>query len=145
MPADLLLGFVLVAITALTAAGARALAIPHSILLVVVGIAFAFVPGLPRVSLDPDFMLLLPPLLLLYSSGVGMSWSGFRDNLRPIMLLAVGCVLFTATAVATTVHWLLSMPWAVGFVLGAVVSPGTVASLGGQAAIAAGGCVSLVG
>lgn len=123
MPADLLLGFVLVAITALTAASARPLAMPQSILLVVVGTALAFVPGLPRVSLDPDFMLLLllPPLL--YSSGVGMSWSGFRINLRPIMLLAVGCVLFTATAVAATMHWLLGMPWAVGFVLGAVVSP----------------------
>ena len=46
-----------------------------------------------------------------------MSWSGFRINLRPIMLLAVGCVLFTATAVAATMHWLLGMPWAVGFLV----------------------------
>jgi len=123
MPAALLLGFVLVAVTALTAAGARPLAMPHSILLVLVGIALAFVPGLPRVSLDPNLMLLLllPPLL--YSSGVGMSWGGFRANLRSIMLLAVGCVLFTAAAVAATGHWLLGLPWTVGFVLGAVVSP----------------------
>ena len=123
MPSDLLLGFVLVAITALTVAGARPLSVPHSIMLVLVGIVLAFIPGLPRVSLDPDLMLLLllPPLL--YSSGVGMSWNGFRANLRPIMLLAIGCVLFTAAAVAATGHWLLGMPWAVGFVLGAVVSP----------------------
>ena len=66
-------------------------------------------------------MLLLPPLL--YTSGVGMSWRGFKKNLRPILLLAVGCVLFTAAAVAAAMHWVFHMPWAVGFVLGAVVSP----------------------
>ncbi len=43
-------------------------------------------------------LLLLPPLL--YFSGVGMSWRGFKKYLRPIMLMAVGCVLFTASVVA---------------------------------------------
>lgn len=122
MQPALLLGFVLVAVTAIAAAGARRLGVPHSILLVLLGIALAFVPGLPRVALDPELvlLLLLPPLL--YSSGVGISWRGFRANLRPILLLAVGCVLFTATVVAAAMHWLFGLPWAVGFVLGAVVS-----------------------
>ncbi|MBV9654875.1 MAG: Na+/H+ antiporter [Acetobacteraceae bacterium] len=119
----LTLGFALVALTALTAVAARRLQLPHSIVLVVVGTAVAFVPGLPPVTLDPELVLLLflPPLL--YSSGVGMSWRGFRAELRPIMLLAVGCVLFTAAAVAAVGHWLLGLPWAVSFILGAVVSP----------------------
>jgi CPA1 family monovalent cation:H+ antiporter len=52
-----------------------------------------------------------------------MSWRGFNKNLRSIMLMAVGCVLWTAFAVAAAMHWLLHMPWPVGFVLGAVVSP----------------------
>ncbi|HEY0418140.1 MAG TPA: Na+/H+ antiporter [Acetobacteraceae bacterium] len=123
MQPALLLGFAIVAITALAAAVARRLRVPHSILLVLLGAVLAFVPGLPRVALDPELVLLLflPPLL--YSSGVGMSWRGFRANLRPIMLLAIGCVLFTAAAVAAAGHWLLGLPWAVGFVLGAVVSP----------------------
>jgi CPA1 family monovalent cation:H+ antiporter len=75
------------------------------------------------VVIDPQLMLLLflPPLI--YSSGVGMSWRGFRNNLRPILLLAIGCVMFTAAAVAVAAHWLLALPWAVAFVLGAVVSP----------------------
>ena len=113
----------LAAITALSAVAARRTGISRTILLVLVGLALAFVPGLPRVALDPELvlLLLLPPLL--YSSGVGMSWRGFRANLRPILLLAVGCVLFTATLVAAAVHWLFDLPWAVGFVLGAVVSP----------------------
>jgi CPA1 family monovalent cation:H+ antiporter len=119
----LLIGFLIVALTALTSLGARRLRIPQSILLVLVGAAVAFAPGFSHLSLRPDLVLLglLPPLL--YTSGVGMSWRGFRRHLRPIMLLAVGCVLFTASAVAAATHWLLHLPWAVGFVLGAVVSP----------------------
>ena len=123
MSAALTLGFALVAVTALAAMGARRLQLPPSILLVLVGVVIAFAPDLPRVALDPELVLLLflPPLL--YSSGVGMSWRGFRANLRPIIFLAVGCVLFTAATVAAAGHWLLGLPWAVGFVLGAVVSP----------------------
>lgn len=119
----LLIGFMMVALTAITSLAARRLRVPQSILLVLVGAAVAFAPGFSRISLPPEFVLLvlLPPLL--YTSGVGMSWRGFKHNLRPIMLLAVGCVLFTASAVAAATHWLLHLPWAVGFVLGAVVSP----------------------
>jgi len=54
---------------------------------------------------------------------VGMSWRGFRSNLRPILLLSIGCVLFTAAIVAATVHYALGVSWPVGFVLGAIVSP----------------------
>jgi monovalent cation/hydrogen antiporter len=91
--------------------------------MLVVGGLLAFMPGMPALVLDPNLILLvlLPPLL--YSSGVGMSWRGFRSNLRPILLLAIGCVLFTATAVAAVAHYALGVPWSVGFVLGAIVSP----------------------
>jgi CPA1 family monovalent cation:H+ antiporter len=102
---------------------ARRVHVISPILLLVAGALIAFTPGMPQLVLDPELVLLtlLPPLL--YSSGVGMSWRGFRSNLRPILLLAIGCVLFTATAVAALGHFSLGMPWAVGFVLGAVVAP----------------------
>jgi Na+/H+ antiporter len=121
--AVLWIAFAMIAMTALTSLAARRMRVPQSILLVVVGAALAFAPRFPAVRLDPDLvlLLLLPPLL--YFSGVGMSWRGFRKYLRPIMLMAVGCVLFTASVVAAATHWLLHLPWAVGFVLGAVVSP----------------------
>jgi CPA1 family monovalent cation:H+ antiporter len=102
---------------------ARRLRFASPLLMLVIGALLGFAPGMPAVVLDPDLVLLslLPPLL--YSSGVGMSWRGFRSNLRPILLLAVGCVLFTATAVAAAGHYALGLPWSVGFVLGAIVSP----------------------
>ena len=121
--AFLLVAFAMIAMTALTSLAARRFNLPQSILLVVVGAAVAFAPRFPAIRLKPDLVLLilLPPLL--YTSGVGMSWRGFKKNLKPIMLLAVGLVLFTATAVAAATHYFLHLPWAVGFVVGAVVSP----------------------
>jgi Na+/H+ antiporter len=115
--------FGLMAVAAFAALGARRTRIPESIFLVLVGLAISFSPGMPRIALEPDLVLslLLPPLL--YRAGVNMSWRGFRANLRPILLLAVGLVIFTAVAVAEVSHFLLGLPLAVGFVLGAVVSP----------------------
>src|SRR5690242_9591468 len=52
-----------------------------------------------------------------------MSWREFRFNLRPIGLLAFGCVIFTTCAVAAAAHYFLNFGWAVGFVLGAIIAP----------------------
>ncbi len=113
----------LVAVVALAIIAPR-LRIPYSILLVLGGLLLGFVPGLPRFTLDPDvvFLLLLPPLL--YSSAWLTSWRDFRANLRPISLLALGLVLLTTVVVAVVAHALIpDLPWAVAFVLGAIVSP----------------------
>lgn len=117
------IAFGLVSVAAASALAARRLQIPYSIVLVLVGLALGFAPFMPQVALRPDLVLtlLLPPLL--YQAGVGMSWRGFKADLRPILQLAVGCVVFTAAMVALAVHALLGLSLAVGFVLGAVVSP----------------------
>ena len=117
------IAFGLVAVTAASALAARRMDVPYSIVLVLVGTALGFMPFMPVVALRPELVLslLLPPLL--YQSGVGMSWRGFKASLGPILQLAVGLVILTAVAVAWVSHVVLGLPWAVGFVLGAVVSP----------------------
>ena len=117
------IAFGLIAVTAFAALWARRWHVPHAVLLVLLGLILSFVPAMPRLELRPDLVLtlFLPPLL--YRAGVNMSWRGFRANLRPILLLAVGAVIFTAACVAALTHYLLGFSWAVGFVLGAVVSP----------------------
>ena len=113
----------LLAVMVVVAVVARRINTAASILLVVAGIGLALMPGLPRITLAPDLVLLgiLPPLI--YSAGVTMSWREFKFNLRPIALLALGCVVFTACAVAALAHWVLGMPIGVAFVLGAIVAP----------------------
>ncbi len=132
--AELLIALSLALLIAALSVIARRFRVNSPILMLVAGTALAFVPHAPAARIDPELvlLLLLPPLL--YSSGVGMSWLGFRSNLRPILLLAVGCVLFTAAAVATLVHYAFGVSWSVGFVLGAIVSPpDAVAPDGGDA------------
>src|SRR5882724_10815918 len=116
----LVLLLIVIVVVAVTAARLK---IPPSILLVLTGSVLAMAPGLPDVRLAPEFVLLivLPPLI--YASAVAMSWREFCFNLRTISLLAVGCVAFTTVATAAATHWLLGLPWPVGFVLGAIVSP----------------------
>src|ERR1700719_2882403 len=113
----------LLVVVAAVAVIAIRLKIPPAILLVLTGVGLALVPGLPSVELAPELVLLLVLPPVIYSSAVAMSWREFRFNLRPISLLAVGCVVFTTVAVAAATHCVLGLAWPVGFVLGAIVSP----------------------
>jgi Na+/H+ antiporter len=123
MEATFQIFLILLAVLAGTALLARRIDVAPAILLLLAGIALAFVPGMPAVELPPQLVLLvfLPPLI--YSASVAMSWREFKANLRPIILLSVGCVIFTACAVATATHYLIGLPWSIGFLLGAIVSP----------------------
>jgi len=114
---------ILLAVLAGTALLARRVDIAPAILLLVAGIVLAFVPGMPPLELPPEVVLLLVLPPLIYSASVAMSWREFKFNLRPIILLAVGGVIFTAVAVAAATHYLIGLPWSVGFLLGAIVSP----------------------
>jgi Na+/H+ antiporter len=117
-----ILVLLLIVIAAVGVAAKRA-NLPPAILLVLTGVVLALVPGLPAVRLAPEIVLLLVLPPLIYASAVAMSWRDFRFNLRPISLLAIGCVAFTTVAAAAATHWLLGLSWPVGFVLGAIVSP----------------------
>ncbi|MGB6400538.1 MAG: Na+/H+ antiporter [Bradyrhizobium sp.] len=123
MEAKFQIFLILLAVLAGTAWLSRRVHIAPAILLLVAGIALAFVPGMPSLELPPEVVLLLVLPPLIYSASVAMSWREFKHNLRPIILLAVGCVIFTAFAVAAATHYLIGLPWAVGFLLGAIVAP----------------------
>src|ERR1700719_4092648 len=106
------------------AALARKLQTPYPIVLVVAGLILGFVPGIPRIPLNPDviFLLVLPPLL--YSAAWLTSWRDFKYNLVSILLLAFGLVGFTALGVAETTRWgLRGFDWRLGFAWSAVVAP----------------------
>src|SRR6476619_7776005 len=123
MEAKFQIFMILLAVLAGTALLARRINIAPAILLMLAGIALAFVPGMPAVELPPELVLLLVLPPLIYSASVAMSWREFRFNLRVIILLAVGCVIFTAFMVAAATHYLIGLPWGVGFLLGAIVAP----------------------
>src|SRR5471032_92600 len=119
--ADIFVGLLLT--VAVLAMLARKLHIPYPILFVIGGLLLGWLPGLPKVTLNPElvFFLFLPPLL--FPAALFTSWRDFRLNLRPISLLAIGLVLFTTVAVAYLAHYFMHLPLAAGFVLGAIISP----------------------
>ena len=103
---------------------ARRLRVPYPILLVLGGLALAFVPGLPQVQLDPDlvFIVFLPPIL--WAAAYFTSLRDFRRNLPAISLLAVGLVLATTLVVGWVAHAIIpGIGWAAALCLGAIVSP----------------------
>jgi Na+/H+ antiporter len=99
------------------------LRIPYPILLVLGGLLLGFGPGVPKVTMPPELVLvgILPPLL--YHAAYATGLRELRRNLRPISLLALGLVLMTTVGVAAVAHEIADLDWAEAFVLGAVVSP----------------------
>lgn len=115
---------VLIAVVVAVSAVAHRFGLLSPILLVVVGLVLAFVPGFPVPTLDPDLILVavIPPLL--YVAAVETSVPAFKFNLRAILWLAVGLVIFTAVAIGFILSWLLpGVPLAICLALGAAVAP----------------------
>lgn len=105
------------------AALARKLRTPYPIVLVIAGLLLSFVPGMPKIVLDPNliFLVVLPPLL--YAASWVTSWRELSRNLVSILMLAFGLVGFTVLGVAAAGPWLFpGFDWRIGFVLGAVVA-----------------------
>lgn len=114
----------LVAGSAAIASAARRTPVPAPLLLVAVGLAVSYVPGVPDYTLDPDVVLplLLPPLL--YTSATDSSYLDLRAQLRPVALLSVGYVLFATLAVGWAAYLIIpGLPLTAALVLGAVVAP----------------------
>lgn len=113
---------VLVIVAATSLAGRLGVAAP--LILVLVGVAISYVPGVPRFEIAPEVILagVLPPLL--YAASVNMPTVDFRRDFKAISGLSVVLVL----ASATTLGWLLplvvpGLGFAEAFALGAIVSP----------------------
>ncbi len=113
----------MLAVVVLARGVGQRIGVPFSILLTLIGLLYAILPG-PKLHLDPAIVLtvILPPLL--YSTARGSSLLSIRANLRPIVSLSVLLVLLTAFAVGALVTLVVpGMPVAVGLVLGAAVAP----------------------
>ena len=103
---------------------ARRLGVPYPTLFVIGGLALAFVPGLPRIELEPDLVLLvfLPPLL--FTAAVETPIRDLRANIAPLLRLSIGLVIVTMVTVALVAHTAISgISWAAAFTLGAIVAP----------------------
>ena len=113
----------LLGIAAATAIGPK-LGVAAPLLLVIVGIAVSFLPFVPDVEIDPEWILagVLPPLL--YSASVSMPSMEFRREFGAISGLSIALVVVSAVALGFLFTWLVpGISLAAGIALGAIVSP----------------------
>ena len=119
------IGFVLAMVGVVVAVGklGRWSGLPDAVLLTVVGLAYAVLPG-PNLRLDPELVLdvVIPPLL--YNTALSSSLVAIRSRLRSVVSLSVLLVLASALAVGGALDWLVPVvPMAAGVALGAAVAP----------------------
>jgi len=112
----------LLVIAAASTAG-PVLRIPAPLLLVAVGVGVSFLPFVPEIELEPEWILagVLPPLL--YSSSVSMPAMDFRREFRAIGGLSVVLVVASAVGLGFFFSRVLDVDLAWGIALGAIVSP----------------------
>lgn len=98
---------------------ARSIGVPYPTLFVIGGLGLGFVPGLPRIALEPDLVLLvfLPPLLFGAASTTPLR--DLRANFGPIARLSIGLEVFTMVIVAVVAQAVIAdLGWPAAFALG---------------------------
>lgn len=121
----------LLLITAVSGPVAGLLRLPLPLLLIAGGVVASLL-GL-SIDFEPDTFLLLfiPPLL--FSDAYLIPLRDFRALRWPILLLAVGLVIFSTVIGGYFIHWLLPMvPLAAAFALAAILSPTDAVAVGGM-------------
>jgi Na+/H+ antiporter len=119
---ELIIGLLLVG--ALLASIARRLKMPYPVLLAGLGVALAFTPNLPDLTLDPQLTLALFVAPVLLDAAYDASLRDLKDNWRPVASLALIAVGLTVVSVAIVVRLFLpDIPWPAAIALGAIVAP----------------------
>jgi NhaP-type Na+/H+ or K+/H+ antiporter len=116
---------VLVVVLMVAVAGfSKKLGVAAPLLLVVVGLALSYAPGVPAIEVPHEWILtgVLPPLL--YAAALKVPVIDFRRNIGAITSLSVVLVLVSALITGLLLYALLpELGLAVAIALGAVVSP----------------------
>ncbi|GGH63534.1 CPA1 family monovalent cation:H+ antiporter [Filimonas zeae] len=115
---------VLLGIMVILSSLAEKIKVAAPIVLIVVGIAVGFIPGMPAVEIDAEiiFLLFLPPLL--YDAAFKIHFPDFKANSYIISRLAFMLVFITTIGIAVVAYYLIpGMTWPLAFVLGAILAP----------------------
>jgi Na+/H+ antiporter len=119
---ELIIGLLLLG--TLLAGIARRLKLPYLVLLALIGLALAFAPGLPDLTLDPQLTLTLFVAPVLLDAAYDASLRDLKDNWRPVASLTLIAVGVTVVSVALVIRLFLpDIPWAAAVALGAIVAP----------------------
>lgn len=100
----------------------RRLALPHSVVLVMCGLAAGAFVRLSEAEIPPELVLLVLLPGLIFEASYKIDLRLLRPSLPAVVLLAGPGVLLTSAFVAVALHLGTGMTLAAGFVVGAIVS-----------------------
>lgn len=119
---ELVIGLLLLG--AILALWASRLGVPYPALLALAGAAIALIPGTPQVMLDPQLALALFVAPVLLDAAYDASPRDLRQNLVPLISLALVVVALTIVAVALVARkFVPGLSWPAAIALGAIVAP----------------------
>lgn len=125
--------FILLGISSLALFAAKRIGLPHTVLLVLIGVVMGFMTYLPFFGFLDDFHL-TPELLfylllptLIFESAYNMNIRRLVEDRGIILLLSIGSLLVSTALIGAALHYLLlliglSVPLAVTLLFGALIS-----------------------
>jgi Na+/H+ antiporter len=119
-----IIGLAVMVVVLLSRALAGRLGLPEVSLLVIMGSAAGFLPGVPETHIPPELVLLgfLPPLV--YYAAFFSAPRETKADAVPIITLAFGLTVVTTFAAAMAARWAMpGLGWAVAIALGAAIAP----------------------
>lgn len=96
--------------------------VPYTLALVIVGLIISPMHFLPTVHISPELILLIFLPALLFEAAWNLKWDHLRENLLPILTLAVVGVALSVGIVGAILHYAIALPWSSALLFGAMIS-----------------------
>ncbi len=112
----------LLLIAAAVGFAARWLRVHYNIALVLAGTALGVSRLAPPVRLDPEIVLQVLLPILLFQAAIETDLRRLRENLLPVVLLAVPGLLVTVAVAGAILHHALALAWPVALLLGSILA-----------------------
>ncbi len=94
-----------------------------SLPLIAAGLLLGIAPFGPNAVPEPEIILVAVLAPLVFGEALGSSYLDLRKVARPVLILAIGLVIFSTLGVGFVGYWVAALPIAVAMALGAVLAP----------------------
>lgn len=96
--------------------------IPYTLALVIVGLVISPMHFLPAVHISPELILLIFLPALLFEAAWNLKLHHLRENLWPILMLAVVGVGIAVAVIGGILHFAIGLSWSSALLFGAMIS-----------------------
>jgi CPA1 family monovalent cation:H+ antiporter len=100
----------------------RWIRVPYTLLLVLVGLIISPLHFLPVVHISPELILLIFLPALLFEASWNLRIESLKENLVPILTLAVPGVLVSTGVIGVILHYAAGLLWSQAFLFGSMIS-----------------------